>query len=550
MSSRRPTILLALLVGACIGALIGSPVGVRAQDPSPGAEATPEASPTPGASPGTVDLTAATIGLGDLPADFRALPDSAAGSFTGLAEQLATPTSDSPGRVMNPWCYWTGDPEKPDPSRMRIVCGAIYHPLSAADMAEVDAGFAKPEAILAQFTDSVPNTSGGPAAKVLGTVANLGDRALGFQVPVDISGTTMTSVIVMWQRGPGLGVAFAFTPQDQEPQSLVTGVARLLDRRLASALGIGVTAYRSTGPLVPALTTYIPTPLDVSTDPKVVGTNLIFAAIAMILFTIAMRLLNTALAEREARLQTIVRPARWIARAQGRMDEALERRLGPGRLADSIRLAGILAFYGLVFSLLDRTWQPLSIVGVALFVQMVLANGLAGLVFRTCVRRINVLYCSRSSVQEIGAMARLLGFLEAVHFYFHAHALHDPSLASGPAVILRDGKVLDCSPDLDVAGALRVPTRLISASRTPTCARSSSMPTPARDRTRFYGARSCPTPWPWSLSTAPTASSSPSVRRASMFSAIRFRLSVTVFARRRRASRSALAWHRRACWRV
>lgn len=140
-----------------------------------------------------------------------------------------------------------------------------------------------------------------------------------------------------------------------------------------------MTAYRSTGPLVPALTTYIPTPLDVSTDPKVVGTDLIFAAIAMILFTIAMRLLNTALAEREARLQTIVRPARWIARAQGRMDEALERRLGPGRLADSIRLAGILAFYGLVFSLLDRTWQPLSIVGVALFVQMVLANGLAGI---------------------------------------------------------------------------------------------------------------------------------------------------------------------------
>ncbi len=54
-------------------------------------------------------------------------------------------------------------------------------------------------------------------------------------------------------------------------------------------------------------------------------------------------------------------------------------------------------------------------------------------------------------------MARLLGFLEAVHFYFHAHALHDPSLASGPAVILRDGKVLDCSPDLDVAGALSRP---------------------------------------------------------------------------------------------
>ena len=51
----------------------------------------------------------------------------------------------------------------------------------------------------------------------------------------------------------------------------------------------------------------------------------------------------------------------------------------------------------------------------------------------------------------------MLGFLEAVHFYFHAHALRDPSLRSGPAVILRDGKVLDCSPDLDVAGALSRP---------------------------------------------------------------------------------------------
>jgi hypothetical protein len=53
-------------------------------------------------------------------------------------------------------------------------------------------------------------------------------------------------------------------------------------------------------------------------------------------------------------------------------------------------------------------------------------------------------------------MPRLVGFLQAIHFYFHAHALRDPSLSYGPAVVLRDGQVLDCSPDLDAAG---VPSR-------------------------------------------------------------------------------------------
>lgn len=54
-------------------------------------------------------------------------------------------------------------------------------------------------------------------------------------------------------------------------------------------------------------------------------------------------------------------------------------------------------------------------------------------------------------------MVKLLGYLEAVHFFFHVHALRDTSLVSGQVVILRDGKVLDCSPDLDVVGALARP---------------------------------------------------------------------------------------------
>jgi alpha-tubulin suppressor-like RCC1 family protein len=141
-------------------------------------------------------------------------------------------------------------------------------------------------------------------------------------------------------------------------------------------------AYRDPGPLEPPITTHIPTPADISTDPPVVGANLLLAALAMIAFTIAIELLNRSIAAQEG----LVR--RWLAalaaagRVRERMSAGLAGRLGTGRnsrLIYGAKIVAIVLFYGVLFAFLDPTWNPLSLTGLALVVLMALAVGLIGL---------------------------------------------------------------------------------------------------------------------------------------------------------------------------
>ena len=143
--------------------------------------------------------------------------------------------------------------------------------------------------------------------------------------------------------------------------------------------GPSADGFREPGPLVPTLTTYIPTPRDVSTDPPVVGANLFFAALVMLLFTIAGELLNRTLAENEDALAGRGGALAAMRRGRARFDAALLGRLGRGRRMAAVQLAGIAAIYGLVFSLLDQTWDPFSVTGVWLFASMAIAFGVVGI---------------------------------------------------------------------------------------------------------------------------------------------------------------------------
>ena len=142
------------------------------------------------------------------------------------------------------------------------------------------------------------------------------------------------------------------------------------------------TGYRPPDTLVPTITTQIPTPADISTDPPVVGANLLLAAFAMILFTISTEILNRNLGQLDPVMVRRFRPIGWVNRTRVRLDAALPGRLagkGHTRLANGLRLVGIVAFYGVVFALLDPTWDPLSVTGVWLVVIMAVSFGLVGL---------------------------------------------------------------------------------------------------------------------------------------------------------------------------
>lgn len=138
--------------------------------------------------------------------------------------------------------------------------------------------------------------------------------------------------------------------------------------------------FRPGGPVVPEITTSIPTPLDISTEPAVLGANLSLAAGMMLPFALAAEWFTHMLADYEESLRRRNRPAGWLARLQRRAAAifgAPLRRNPAWR--DLLRLVAVMAFYGLAFSLLDRTWRPFTWKGLALFLSMAIAYGIVGI---------------------------------------------------------------------------------------------------------------------------------------------------------------------------
>jgi hypothetical protein len=162
-------------------------------------------------------------------------------------------------------------------------------------------------------------------------------------------------------------------PDSNAPVTVVLG-----DRRYGN--NEPTDAFRTAGPLVPEITTYIPTPLDVSPEPGVIGTNLLLAALMMLPFAVAAEIFTRTLSENEESLRRRIRPVDWLSRLQAKLDSLagtkLERRPA---IRDALKMIGIMVFYGLVFSLLDRTWNPFSLKGLILFLSMTLAYGLVGI---------------------------------------------------------------------------------------------------------------------------------------------------------------------------
>ncbi|MFZ5859091.1 MAG: hypothetical protein ACOYZ6_19865 [Chloroflexota bacterium] len=138
------------------------------------------------------------------------------------------------------------------------------------------------------------------------------------------------------------------------------------------------TAYRSPGLFVPELTTHIPTPREISTNPADIATNLTLAALLMLPFAVAVEVFSRTLSDNEEKLSKFA-PIAWISRMQKKVAGSTIGKLTNQKIRDISRLLSVALFYGLVFSLLDPTWNPISLQGLLLFVYMIIAFGLVGL---------------------------------------------------------------------------------------------------------------------------------------------------------------------------
>ncbi len=101
----------------------------------------------------------------------------------------------------------------------------------------------------------------------------------------------------------------------------------------------------------------------------------------MLPFAVAAEVFTRTLGEHEGDLRKYIRPVEWISRLQKRLEDITGTKIWQTTPPCKTRckLIGVIVFYGLVFSLLDRTWKPFSLQGLILFLSMTIAYGVVGI---------------------------------------------------------------------------------------------------------------------------------------------------------------------------
>ncbi len=209
-------------------------------------------------------------------------------------------------------------------------------------------------------------------------MGDVGERSMGFTLALGQDPVAQEYDFLWARRGTIIQATWLIHPLGDKPSADLHSLGLLVDSRVRELFP--GTIFRKGGLLVPDITTQIPTPLDISTRPAVIGTNLLLAALMMLPFTLAAEIFTGLSGEREAELRRKFRLPGWLSsffRWVRNLSSA--RRKQPSRGATAVRLLLIIFFYGLAFSLLDRNWNPLSVTGLVLFLNMTVAYGVVGI---------------------------------------------------------------------------------------------------------------------------------------------------------------------------
>ena len=317
----------------------------------------------------TIDLSSAILLLSDLPEEFSTMSNDELSQMEALVSGLSLGLAEA--TLQNLTGYRTSDV-----SNLQFVVSCLISPLTDTEQNMIDNQLTDPE-IRDEFNRAL---GGGEITQLIGA-ETIGNTRMAFSTEV----YSMQLDYVVARRGPVLiEVAFLY-PDSQQPLITAVELATILDERVIDVVGTGITAekptaFRPAGPLVPEITTYIPTPLNLSPKPTVIGTNLLLAALTMLLFAVAAELFTRTLTKNEEVLKRKMRPAVWLSRMQKRIEAIMGTKMGRHLIArDIAKLLGIILFYGLAFSLLDRTWKPFSLTGLVLFLNMTIAYGIVGI---------------------------------------------------------------------------------------------------------------------------------------------------------------------------
>lgn len=336
-----------------------------------------------GAADDEPDLSSVTIEIGDLPEGFRLVSEdelvAVGGSAAEIGESLERTLEGSRLEQYRVYANASGE---------ELVEVVVVGPLTATDRLGLELALRDPEEIADALTPFMMFVE--QSTPTLVDAGGIGDIAVGFTVDRVVTSelAVVTNLLGVEWRESTFGLLLALREDyilivatnhvgTGEPQVDLVTMARTVDARFAVALGGTATGtYRPSGTFSPELVTHIPALGDISTDPDVMIANLVLAAVAVLILTVATRVLNTTLARHEHALEKMLLPARTLARWFEAADAVVRRLVGKG--ADVVRVCGILLFYGVLFSFLEAGWRPWTVSGLFLLAMMTVAYGAVG----------------------------------------------------------------------------------------------------------------------------------------------------------------------------
>ncbi len=320
------------------------------------------------------DLSNIELTLGDLPPGFQQLPMDASPEFASLlddaVELLATFTESRPQRMA---LFYHEEPDQHE-----ALAAVLLWPVSQIQFAAIQLAASSPDRASEVLEPLLEEDDGMLRLEPLTVAVAAGARAVGLSL---VTGPPQNPVrgkaIFLW-RGQVVAALWTQHFENRAPALDIGSLSTLVDQRIADAMATQRFPYRPAGPLALKLTTYIPTPLDISTDPQVIGANLGLAAAAVLLLAVIQEAVNQTLSEHEEVIRQKLGRVGFFSRMLGAAERP-ESAPPRGRLQNAVTLVLIVVLYGLIFSLLERGWNPFTRAGLYVLLSMSLANGLVGL---------------------------------------------------------------------------------------------------------------------------------------------------------------------------
>lgn len=320
----------------------------------------------------SADAPDAVLTLADLPG-FREAGESEIAGSLALAERLTAGLLSPQTRVEAVSSF-----RSVNYVQSESVISFLARPLSEKQELEFDALAGDPQSVLASLAAAVQSSGNAEPPQILPALAGIGDKSMGFSLILGQAPFTQGIDFLWVRRGETIQSLWVIRPSGQPASIDMRQLAVLVDQRVEERYS--AVTFRPSSELVPDITTHIPTPLDVSTRPSVIGTNLFLAALMMLPFAVAAETFTRLSAENEQYFQGKFHFLRRLPTFFRRLMASFDKPVNRNNAAlPAVRVVLIIFFYGLVFSLLDRTWKPFSFTGLVLFLNMTVAYGVVGI---------------------------------------------------------------------------------------------------------------------------------------------------------------------------